>query len=78
MMMLIIGMISRMKNIFHKFILFTLVAGLGISACTPINNPTSIEPTPSIPAVIATSTPKISPTMTAINNECNLLRFQRG
>ena len=67
-MMLIIGMISRMKNIIHRLILFIFIAGLGLSACTPINNPTSIEPTPSISAVNATSTPKISPTMTAIIN----------
>ncbi len=46
-----------------------MVAALGFSACAPINNLTSIEPTPSISAVIATPTLKISPTMTATNDE---------
>jgi len=67
--MLIIGMISRMKKIFHKLIFFILLAGLGVSACAPMNNLPIVEPTSTISYVVATSTPKISPTLTAINSE---------
>ena len=66
---LIIGMISRMKILYHWFILISVIVGIGVFACVPINISSDEEPTPSIATEIALSSPQISPTITAISND---------
>ncbi len=60
-------MISPMKTLLNSLIL-VLIIGFGISACIPMRVVSIEEATPSV-SLLATSTPKISPTLTALNSE---------
>jgi ABC-type glycerol-3-phosphate transport system substrate-binding protein len=66
-MSFIIGMISAMKNLLYRFSILTIIIGLEISACSPMEYSKSVPPTPTTAMVKPTLISTLLPTNIAVN-----------